>query len=89
MNIQTIRNVEDCVPLYLPHSLYLKPKTGLNISVSLPTAEKQSGKTISNYDVMEKLREITKPDSFSVLKVSLNKFLLKAKLIKFFLIPGF
>lgn len=69
MNIQTIRNVEDCVPLYLPHSLYLKPKTGLNISVSLPTAEKQSGKTISNWDVMEKLREITKPDSFSVLKV--------------------
>lgn len=70
MNIQTIRNVEDCVPLYLPHSLYLKPKTGLNISVSLPTFEKQSGKTISNWDVMEKLREITKPDSFSVLKVS-------------------
>lgn len=88
MNIQTIRNVEDCVPLYLPHSLYLKPKTGLNISVSLPTPEKQSGKTISNWDVMEKLREITKPDSFSVLKVSFS-FLELFVGIYIFFFPGF
>uniref|UniRef100_A0A7G3A7W5 Putative a-kinase anchor protein 17a n=1 Tax=Lutzomyia longipalpis TaxID=7200 RepID=A0A7G3A7W5_LUTLO len=68
MNIQTIRNVSDCVPLYLPHSLYLKAIARINISVSLPPAV--VGKTISNWDVMEKLRSMIEPETFSVLKVS-------------------
>lgn len=67
MNIQTIKNVSDCVPLYLPHSLYLKPFAKFNISVGLP--QTVTGKTISNWDVMEKLRKIILPDQFSVLKV--------------------
>ncbi|XP_059611554.1 A-kinase anchor protein 17A [Phlebotomus argentipes] len=68
MNIQTIRNVSDCVPLFLPHSLYLKPTARINISVSLPPAV--VGKNISNWDVMEKLRSMIEPETFSVLKVS-------------------
>lgn len=68
MNIQTIKNVSDCVPLYLPHSLYLKPFAKFNISVSLPQAT--AGKAISNWDVMEKLRHIILPDQYSVLKVN-------------------
>lgn len=68
MNIQTIKNVSDCVPLYLPHSLYLKPHAKLNISVQLPTAT--TGKTISNWDVMENMRNLIQPEKFSVLKVS-------------------
>lgn len=70
MNIQTIKNVSDCVPLYLPHSLYLKPFAKFNISVSLPQAT--TGKAISNWDVMEKLRHSILPDQFSVLKVKKN-----------------
>lgn len=70
MNIQTIKNVSDCVPLFLPHSLYLKPSARLNISVSLPPTV--PGKTISNWDIMEKLRSIIQPDVFSILKVSVN-----------------
>lgn len=68
MNIQTIKHVGDCVPLYLPHSLYLKPNAKFNISVALPDAI--PGKTISNWDVMEKLKQLIQPDQFSVLKVS-------------------
>ena len=68
MNIQTIKNVSDCVPLYLPHSLYLKPIAKLSISVQLPTAI--TGKTLSNWDVMEKLRKLIEPDKYSALKVS-------------------
>lgn len=70
MNIQTIRNVEDCKALYLPHSLYLKPVAKIHMSVALPSAI--TGKTISNWDVMEKLRNLVLPDTFSVLRVSCN-----------------
>ncbi|XP_053670097.1 serine/arginine repetitive matrix protein 2 [Anopheles nili] len=66
--IQTIQDVNDCVPLYLPHSLYLKPLAKFNISVALPATI--TGKTISNYDVMEKMRQMILPDKFSLLKVS-------------------
>lgn len=68
MNIQTIEDVSDCVPLYLPHSLYLKPIAKLNVSVALPS--KITGKNISNFDIMERMRSIILPDRFSVLRVS-------------------
>lgn len=74
MNIQTIKNVSDCVPLYLPHSLYLKPYAKFNISVALPQST-ITGKTISNLDVMEKLRQMILPEQFSVLKVNKKKIL--------------
>ena len=68
MNIQTVYNVSDCVPLYLPHSLYLKPIAKFNASVALPS--QITGKSISNYEVMEKMRQMILPDKFSMLKVS-------------------
>lgn len=67
MNIQTVKNVSDCTPLYLPHSLYLKPHARMVISVQMPAAI--TGKAISNWDVMENMRQIILPDKFSVLKV--------------------
>lgn len=69
--IQTIQDVNDCVPLYLPHSLYLKPLAKFNISVALPASI--TGKTISNYDVMEKMRQMILPDKFSLLKVAYKR----------------
>ncbi|KAI9576204.1 hypothetical protein GQX74_014264 [Glossina fuscipes] len=68
INIQTIQYVADCIPLYLPHSLYLKPVAKINISVALPS--NKTGKSISNLDIMEKLSFALKPDKFLVLKVS-------------------
>jgi len=67
-NIQTIENVADCTPLYLPHSLYLKPLAKMQISVSLPSIK--SGKSVSNLEIMDKLGAELKPDKFLLLKVS-------------------
>lgn len=69
INIQSIENVADCTPLYLPHSLYLKPVAKMQISVSLPTIK--SGKSVSNLEIMDKLGVELKPDKFLVLKVNI------------------
>ncbi|XP_030245667.1 A-kinase anchor protein 17A [Drosophila navojoa] len=69
INIQTIENVADCTPLYLPHSLYLKPLAKMQISVALPEKIK-TGKSVSNLEIMDKLSAELKPDKFLVLRVS-------------------
>ncbi|KAH8288935.1 hypothetical protein KR054_012442 [Drosophila jambulina] len=81
INIQSIENVSDCTPLYLPHSLYLKPVAKMQISVSLPTIK--SGKSVSNLEIMDKLSIELKPDKFLLLKVSkstVNTIRLEAEL---------
>lgn len=69
MNIQVCRDTSDAVALYLPQRLYLKPFAKLNISVQLPP-HKVHGKSLSNWELMEKIRKMIQPESFSVLKVS-------------------
>lgn len=65
--MQTIQNDSDLQLLYAPLSLYLKPLANLTISINLPS--NVTGKTISNFDVMDKLRQMILPDTFSLLKV--------------------
>lgn len=77
MNIQTIEDVSDCLPLYLPHSLYIKPIARLNVSVVLPS--KITGKNISNFEIMERMRTIILPERFSVLRVSFKDTILTIK----------
>ncbi|XP_052835567.1 A-kinase anchor protein 17A isoform X2 [Drosophila gunungcola] len=80
-NIQSIENVADCTPLYLPHSLYLKPLAKMQISVSLPSIK--SGKSVSNLEIMDKLGAELKPDKFLLLRVSkstVNTIRLEAEL---------
>lgn len=72
IHIQTIENVADCSPLYLPHSLYLKPLAKMQITVALPGKIK-TGKSVSNLEIMEKLSAELKPDKFLVLKVSAER----------------
>jgi arginine/serine-rich splicing factor 17 len=70
MNVfQSCSDTNDAIELFPPQSLYLKPIARLNISVQLPQM-KLPGKTISNWEVMEKLKNMTKPEEFIVLKVS-------------------
>lgn len=66
---QTCSDTSDAVELFIPQQLYLKPVAKLNISVQLPQL-KLPGKTISNWEVMEKLKTMVKPIQFTVLKVS-------------------
>lgn len=68
MNIQSCRNTADAVPLYLPQGLYLKPIVKIHMSVSLPNIK--SGKSVSNWEVMEKMRFMIEPDKFTILKAT-------------------
>jgi arginine/serine-rich splicing factor 17 len=70
MNMQTIQNGEDLQLLFAPLALYLKPTANLQISITLPNNATMTGKTISNFEVMDKLRTMILPDTFSLLKVS-------------------
>lgn len=68
-SFQPCRNTSDAVPLYIPQNLYLKPIARINISVQLPQII-EPGKSISNWEIMEKLRAMIKPDEFCILKLS-------------------
>lgn len=69
--MQTIQNGADLVLLYQPLNLYLKPQANITITISFPP-DVSAGKSISNFDVMDKLRQMILPDNFSILKVSLT-----------------
>lgn len=81
--MQTIQNAADLVLLYQPLNLFLKPQNNLTITITFPS-DVSAGKSISNFDVMDKLRQMILPDTFSILKVSSAivtvNFLLKRKL---------
>ncbi|EGI59256.1 Splicing factor, arginine/serine-rich 17A [Acromyrmex echinatior] len=66
---RSCRDLSDIVPLYPSHALYLKPLAKVNVSVSLPQL-KTPGKTISTWEVMEKIRALILPDEFASLKVA-------------------
>ncbi|KZC13044.1 A-kinase anchor protein 17A [Dufourea novaeangliae] len=66
---RSCRDLSDIVPLYTPRALYLKPVAKINVSVNLPQL-KVPGKTISTWEVMEKIRALILPDEFASLKVA-------------------
>eukprot|EP00095_Tigriopus_kingsejongensis_P001020 maker-scaffold2058_size21661-snap-gene-0.8 protein:Tk01020 transcript:maker-scaffold2058_size21661-snap-gene-0.8-mRNA-1 annotation:"hypothetical protein HELRODRAFT_62550" len=67
--IQSCSDLKDTLDLFRPQGLYLKPISRLNISVQLPQLKK-SGAKISNWEVMERVKEMAKPFHFSVFKVA-------------------
>ena len=67
--IQSCQDTKDILDLFRPQSLYLKPIARLNISVQLPQLKK-SGAKISNWEVMEKCKEMAKPFTFLAFKVA-------------------
>jgi len=67
-SIGVCSDTSEAVELLEAQGLYLKPVAKLNISVQLPQL-KSPGSSISNWEVMEKLKKMIKPDSFLVLKV--------------------
>lgn len=62
-------DLSDATLLSSSYALYLKPVARLNVSVQLPVL-KTPGKSISNWEVMEKLRQYAAPEEFTSLKVS-------------------
>ncbi|XP_045461477.1 A-kinase anchor protein 17A-like isoform X1 [Harmonia axyridis] len=66
---QTCKDTSDILPLYIPQQLFLKPTARMNVSLQLPNVVK-NGKSISHLEIMDKLRDLLKPQEFSELKVS-------------------
>lgn len=62
-------DTRDIVPLCPAQHLFLKPIARINISVQLPQL-KAPDKSISSWEVMERLRKMVKPEKFSVLRVT-------------------
>ena len=58
----------DAVELFKPLGLYLKPIARLNVCVQLPLL-KEAGKSISNWEVMERIKNMIRPHAFTSLKI--------------------
>uniref|UniRef100_F6ZHL0 A-kinase anchoring protein 17A n=1 Tax=Ornithorhynchus anatinus TaxID=9258 RepID=F6ZHL0_ORNAN len=64
-----VHDPSEAVELCPPQGLYLKPITKMTISVALPQL-KQPGKSISNWEVMERLKAMVQAHQFSTLRIS-------------------
>lgn len=67
-NTQICNDTSEKIELFLPQGLYLKPLAKLNVCVQLPQL-KQPGKSISNWEVMERVKNMARPHSFLTLKI--------------------
>uniref|UniRef100_J3S4J9 A-kinase anchor protein 17A-like n=1 Tax=Crotalus adamanteus TaxID=8729 RepID=J3S4J9_CROAD len=64
-----VHDTSEAVELCALYGLYLKPITKMTISVALPQL-KQPGKSISNWEVMERLKGMVHTHQFSTLRIS-------------------
>ncbi|KAK2493201.1 hypothetical protein MC885_009984, partial [Smutsia gigantea] len=64
-----VHDTSEAVELCRSYGLYLKPITKMTISVALPQL-KQPGKSISNWEVMERLKGMVHNHQFSTLRIS-------------------
>nr|AAH58319.1 Zgc:65888 protein [Danio rerio] len=64
-----VSDAAEALDLCPQHHLYLKPISRLTISVALPHL-KLPGKSISNWEVMERLKAMVQPEQFSALRIS-------------------
>ncbi|KAM3910697.1 A-kinase anchor protein 17B-like [Leptodactylus fuscus] len=69
MIITPVYDDSEAVALSATHHLYLKPKAKLIISIILPD-ETEQGRAISNWDILEELKNVVAPDNFTSLRVS-------------------
>ncbi|VDN54501.1 unnamed protein product [Dracunculus medinensis] len=69
MSHETPSGWDDLEPFCQSYGLYLKPFARLNISICLPKL-KQPGQSISNWDLMEKIRKAIKPIELISIKVT-------------------
>ncbi|XP_038128983.1 A-kinase anchor protein 17A isoform X2 [Cyprinodon tularosa] len=64
-----VHDTTEAVSLSAEHNLYLKPIAKMTISVALPQL-KLPGKSISNWEVMERVKAMVAPELFSALRIS-------------------
>ncbi|TNN52815.1 A-kinase anchor protein 17A [Liparis tanakae] len=64
-----VHDTTEAVCFSSEHNLYLKPIAKMTISVALPQL-KLPGKSISNWEVMERIKAMVAPEQFSALRIS-------------------
>ncbi|XP_062288143.1 A-kinase anchor protein 17A isoform X1 [Scomber scombrus] len=64
-----VHDTTEGVCLSAEYNLYLKPIAKMTVSVALPQL-KLPGKSISNWEVMERVKAMVAPEQFSVLRIS-------------------
>lgn len=64
-----VHDTAEAVCLSSEYNLYLKPIAKMTVSVALPQL-KLPGKSISNWEVMERVKAMVAPEQFSVLRIS-------------------
>ncbi|RXN17412.1 A-kinase anchor 17A [Labeo rohita] len=64
-----VSDTAEAVELCPEYNLYLKPIAKITVSVALPHL-KTPGKSISNWEVMERLKSMVQPEQFSSLRIS-------------------
>uniref|UniRef100_A0A3Q3H021 A kinase (PRKA) anchor protein 17A n=1 Tax=Kryptolebias marmoratus TaxID=37003 RepID=A0A3Q3H021_KRYMA len=64
-----VHDTSEAVCLSAEYNLYLKPIAKMTISVALPQL-KLPGKSISNWEVMERVKAMVAPEQFSALRIS-------------------
>lgn len=64
-----VHDTTEAVCLSAEHNMYLKPIAKMTISVALPQL-KLPGKSISNWEVMERVKAMVSPEQFSALRIS-------------------
>ncbi|XP_077436468.1 A-kinase anchor protein 17A [Vanacampus margaritifer] len=64
-----VHDTTEAVCLSAEHNVYLKPIAKMTVSVTLPQL-KLPGKSISNWEVMERVKAMVVPDQFAALRVS-------------------
>uniref|UniRef100_A0A3B5MHG3 A kinase (PRKA) anchor protein 17A n=1 Tax=Xiphophorus couchianus TaxID=32473 RepID=A0A3B5MHG3_9TELE len=69
MTTTIVHDTTEAVCLSAEHNLYLKPIAKMTISVALPQL-KLPGKSISNWEVMERVKAMVAPEQFSALRIS-------------------
>uniref|UniRef100_A0A3B3ZJH8 Uncharacterized protein n=1 Tax=Periophthalmus magnuspinnatus TaxID=409849 RepID=A0A3B3ZJH8_9GOBI len=69
MTTTIVHDTSEAVCLSAEYNLFLKPIAKMTVSVALPQL-KLPGKSISNWEVMERVKSIVAPEQFSVLRIS-------------------
>ncbi|XP_021164996.2 A-kinase anchor protein 17A isoform X1 [Fundulus heteroclitus] len=64
-----VHDTTEALCLSAEHNLYLKPIAKMTVSVALPQL-KLPGKSISNWEVMERVKAMVAPEQFSALRIS-------------------
>nr|XP_046260927.1 A-kinase anchor protein 17A [Scatophagus argus] len=64
-----VHDTREAVCLSSEYNLYLKPIAKMTVSVALPQL-KLPGKSISNWEVMERVKAMVAPEQFSALRIS-------------------